>query len=270
MHLIESSNVKQIASEIGLNPSKNKGQNFLIDVEKAKNIANLLKNDENSKVLEIGPGLGSLTYHLLDRCKNLSVIDIDPNVISYLKSFNDNFTIIEQDALTYDLKGYEYIISNIPYSITAPLMEHMLLSGVDAKQFVLMMQKENYTHFHDVSGKEYGPLSVLVHLVGNIKKQFDVGSSSFYPMPKCTSTVFTIDVNLKCSRDELYKAYKSVCSLFNNRRKTILNNLSNIINKDKAKEILNKAGILPSKRPEEISPEQFLLLSRIIVDEKQK
>lgn len=271
MHLVDRESVKDLMAAAFIEPSKDKGQNFLVDVEKCKNIVKLLENNANSQVLEIGPGLGSLTYHLQEVCKNLTLIDVDPHIIYYLQcEVDEHVNVIEGDALKYDVKDYEFIISNIPYNITSDLMEHILLSGENVKQFVLMIQKENFAHFYMTNGSEYGPLSVLVHLLGDIKKAFDVGAASFVPKPKCTSTVFTIEINSNYDRNKAIETYKLAKKLFLNRRKTILNNLGAVIGKDKANELLNQLNISPLKRPEELSPEIFYKINNLINENNNK
>ena len=265
MHLVDKESIKDLMEAAFISPSKDKGQNFLIDFERCKKIVNLLKNDADSKVLEIGPGLGSLTYHLQDKCSNLTLVDVDSRIVYYLQcEVNDNVNIIEEDALKLDLKEYDYIISNIPYSITSPLMERLLLDALNCKQFVLMMQKENFQHFYVTNGSEYGPLSIFTHLLGNIKKEFEVGASSFVPRPKCTSTVFTIETHNKYDREKVISTYKLSKKLFSNRRKTILNNLGNVIGKDVALKVLETLNINPLKRPEELLPEVFYEINNII------
>ena len=250
-----------------INPSKDKGQNFLVDVEISKKIVNLLKNNADSRLIEVGPGLGSLTYHLENKVNILTVIDVDERIVNYLSSeVNESTEIIFGDALKYDFSNYEYVISNIPYNITKDLIVHLLISARNAKQFVFMCQKENFAHFNDVSGSEYGPASVLIHLLGNIKKQFDVKPSSFVPAPKCQSTVFTIDRNNDYDFDLAAKTYKVASKLFLQRRKTILNNLSSLIKKDDAIKILETLNIDVILRPEEISPVQFYELTKLLLE----
>lgn len=265
MQKVSRDNIKYLMELALINPSKDKGQNFLIDEKIAQNIVNLLQNSPNSSIIEIGPGLGSLTYHLENKSSNLSIIDIDKRIVDYLTlEVKSTTKIIYQDALKYDFKNYEYIISNIPYNITTDLINHLLISGINCKQFVFMCQKENFAHFYNVSGSEYGPTSVLIHLLGNIKKAFDVKPGSFVPAPKCVSTVFTIDMIDGVDKEAATKAYKLASSLFLNRRKTILNNLSRIYGKDSASRYLNEASIAYNLRPEDISPEEYLKLHNII------
>ncbi|MCR4879785.1 MAG: 16S rRNA (adenine(1518)-N(6)/adenine(1519)-N(6))-dimethyltransferase RsmA [Bacilli bacterium] len=265
MQQVDRGSVKFLMEIANINPSKDKGQNFLVDTKTCENIVNLLKNDANSRLIEVGPGLGSLTYYLEKKVNNLTVIDIDERIVNYLSNeVNNNTNIIFGDALKYDFSSYEFVISNIPYNITKDLIVHLLISARNAKQFVFMVQKENYAHFTDISGSEYGPSSVLIHLLGNIKKAFDVKASSFVPAPKCTSTVFTIDRNNDYDFDMVVDTYKVASKLFLNRRKTILNNLSSLINKEEAIKILATLNINVILRPEQISPKQYFELTKFI------
>ena len=267
MQLVDRSSVKYLMEIANINPTKDKGQNFLVDVEISKKIVNLLKNKADSRLIEVGPGLGSLTYHLENKVNNLTVIDIDERIVNYLSNeVKESTNIIFGDALKYDFSSYEYVISNIPYNITKDLIVHLLISAKNAKEFVFMCQKENYAHFNDVSGSEYGPASVLIHLLGNIKKQFDVKPSSFVPAPKCQSTVFTIDRNNDYDFDTVAKTYKVVSKLFLSRRKTILNNLSSIVSKEDAIKILESLNIGVILRPEEISPDKFYELTKLLLE----
>ena len=265
MQQVNRDSVKYLMEIAGIVPSKDKGQNFLVDPNIAEIIVNLLKINANSDVIEVGPGLGSLSYYLEKRTNNLTLIDVDTKIIDYLTyEANDNTTLIYGDALKFDFESFEYVISNLPYSITKDLSVHLLISARNAKQFVFMCQKENYAHFSNTSGSEYGALSVLVHLLGNIKKAFDVKPSSFVPMPKCQSTVFVIDRNNNFDFSLVVDTYKVTSHLFLQRRKTILNNLSTLIDKERAIKILETLNIDAILRPEEISPVQFYEITKLL------
>ena len=168
--------------------------------------------------------------------------------------------------MKYDFKDYDIVISNLPYSITKELIVHLLIIANNASQFVFMCQKENFYHFFDTEGSEYGPASILIHLLGNIKKEFDVKPSNFIPMPKCVSTVFTITRNNDYDFDTVVKTYKVANKLFSSRRKTILNNLSSLINKEEAIKILETLNIGVILRPEEITPIKFYELTRLLIE----
>jgi 16S rRNA (adenine1518-N6/adenine1519-N6)-dimethyltransferase len=125
-----------------------------------------------------------------------------------------------------------------------------------------MIQSETYNHFSDTSGKEYGPTSVLIHLLGTIEKLFTVKAGSFYPAPKCNSTVFAIEISNTANRESAIRAFKVAKQLFANRRKTIQNNLVNYLeNKDLAAKLCSDLNINLQLRPEQLSPETYLLIS---------
>ena len=265
MQQVDRSSIKYLMEIASISPSKDKGQNFLVEPLICEKIVKLAKISANSKVIEVGPGLGSLTYYLEKETKNLTIIDVDERVINYLSNeVNDTTYIIFGDALKYDFSNYDIIVSNIPYNITKDLIVHLLKNSKNVSRFVFMCQKENFYHFYDTKGSEYGPSSILIHLLGDIKKAFDVKASSFVPMPKCTSTVFTIKKNSNYDFDLAIETYEVATKLFLNRRKTILNNLSHIINKDDAIKILETLNIDAILRPEEISYDKFYELTRLI------
>ena len=171
----------------------------------------------------------------------------------------NNENLINNDIRKTDVSNYDKIIGNLPYNITTETITYLLSNVRKCKKMVIMCQTEAYPHFADVSGKEYGPASVLLHLIGRINRKLMVKPGSFYPAPKCTSTVFTIEFNDNINWEQANKVYLLAKQLFLNRRKTIYNNLSQYLgNKDKANEVLNKCGIPANYRPEQISPNKFL------------
>ena len=185
-------------------------------------------------------------------------------------NLGEGYNTIYLANVNVSYKDYDIVISNIPYNITKDLIVHLLISARNVTQFVFMCQKENFYHFYDTKGSEYGASSVLVHLLGDIKKAFDVNASSFVPMPKCKSTVFTITRNNNYDFDLVVKTYKVASKLFLNRRKTILNNLCNLINKEEAIKILETLNIDAILRPEEISPENFYHLTTLLIEKGYK
>ena len=271
MQQVDRSNVKYLMEIANINPSKDKGQNFLVDTEICEKIAKLANINANSQVIEVGPGLGSLTYWLESKCNNLTVIDVDERIVSYLSNeVKENTKIIYGDALKYDFSNYDIVVSNLPYSITKDLIVHLIISASSASQFVFMSQKENFAHFVDVKGSEYGPTSILIHLLGNIKKEFDVKPSFFVPSPKCVSTVFTISRHSDYDFKEVIETYKLANKLFLNRRKTILNNLSHIVDKETAIKILATLNLDVILRPEEISPREFYELNKLLKEKSKQ
>ena len=263
---INRSNIFEIVNKANARPDKDYGQNFLVEPDIAKRIVDSALISQDDVVLEIGPGVGSLTHFIETQSNDLTIVDIDERMIAFLKSIygkNERITIVENDIRRQDISKYTKIIGNLPYNITTELIVFLLEKAINAKKMVLMIQSDTYAHFYDVSGKEYGPVSVLLHLLGDTKKVFQVKPGSFRPAPKCSSVVFEINIDPKCTLEEAKQTYVLAKSLFLNRRKTILNNLQNLLkNKEQATALLNECSIEFNKRPEDISPLEYLKLYR--------
>ena len=262
---INRSNINELVNKCDVRPDKDYGQNFLIDPSIASHITDLLELNQNDHVLEIGPGLGSLTHFMFDKC-NLEVCDIDFRMINFLKIFyKEDISYILDDVRKIDVSKYDKIIGNLPYNITTELVTFLLMNS-DAKKMVLMCQSEAFNRFFDLSGENYGPVSILLHLLGKSKKELTVKPGSFYPAPKCNSLVFTFEYAPLTDKETAINVYKLAKSLFLNRRKTILNNLKNY-NKDTQKDeaILKELNIEPTRRPENISPESYLKMYQLLL-----
>ena len=266
---INRSNVFEIVNKADLKPDKDYGQNFLVEPEICSKIVNFLNVENEESIIEVGPGLGSLTHYLSLLNNPVTVVDIDLRMTNFLKVIYDktNIEIVENDIRKVDVSSYKKVIGNLPYNITTEAIQFFLLNANEAKRMVFMIQQETFAHFYDVSGKEYGPTSVLIHLLGKIEKLLTVKAGSFYPAPKCSSIVFAIDIDSANNRDKAVKAFKLSKQLFLNRRKTILNNLTNYLkNKHLALKTLNDLSIEPLLRPEQLSPEKYLAISEYLSD----
>ncbi len=259
---INRSNIMQIVNNSNARPDKDYGQNFLVEPGVCNRIVDALQIENNESVLEIGPGLGSLTHFLDEQTKNLTIVDIDERMIAFLKLIY-KVDIVECDIRKHDVSKYQKIIGNLPYNITSETIVYLLQNAILAKKIVLMIQSDALPHFLDVSGKEYGPSSVLLHLLGKPKKLFSVKAGCFYPVPKCASTVFEINIEHVCDIEEAKAVYSFSRAMFANRRKTIYNNLQNYIkDKDLSLSLLEKCQIKQTDRPEDIPPLSYLELYR--------
>lgn len=253
--------LSQIFNDLGLKANKDLGQNFLTDPNVCERIASSLEINENDYLLEVGGGLGSLTHFLINKSNKFDVVDLDIRMCNFLNTIykEDNVNVINDDVRNVDLKNYTKIIGNLPYYITTELVTQFVTEATNCTQMIFMIQTEAVNRFIDVSGKEYGPISVLIHLLGTSKRLFSVKPGCFCPIPKCGSSVFRIDITNIDNREKCLSVYKMTKSLFLNRRKTILNNLTNYLgDKEKAQNTLQNLNILPTKRPEELEPEQYL------------
>lgn len=256
----------QRISEYKLLAKKEVGQNFLIDPKVASNIVSLLDCQEGEEAIEIGCGAGSLSFFLAQTRANTTLIDIDEGLLTKLKNdFQglENVKIEQQNALKVDYAPYRKIVGNLPYYITSALIERVLLTAVNAMKIVFMVQKEAANRIlAKVGTKDYSPLNVLLNLYGTCKREFNVGHDAFAPAPHVNSTVFSLVPKHELEAKELQGVYSLCCALFAERRKTIANNLKK--QTDDAPEVLGKAKINPSSRPENLTENDYLTLYRLL------
>lgn len=264
---INEKNITDIVKKCGLNPNKSLGQNFLINNNVSFAIANFLTCHQNSNVLEIGPGLGSLTNHLTKY--PLDSVDVDKRMIDFLKIvYQDkkDLCFICDDILNTNVEKYDAIIGNLPYYITTDIITYLLLNAKKANEMVFMIQKEAFPRFSKkVNEDGYSPIGILIDLLGEVKKCLDVKASNFYPNPHVDSIVFkiTLDNNKKIEKN--YNIYKFAKTMFLNKRKTILNNLGNYLkNKSKAEIILKDLNLSFNLRPENLSTNDYINLYEAI------
>ena len=245
--------------------NKSLGQNFLINSKTAEKIVSLLEINEKDNILEIGAGLGSLSYFLAKSSGNSELIDVDERMLMFLnEQFKDakNIKVKRQNILKYDLSGFTKIIGNLPYYITSGIIEKLLLDGKDAQKIVLMTQKEVYPKLLKIN---VSPLSLFLNHVADISSPIEVGRNNFAPVPHVDSVVFVLTPNKNIKNEDNTKLFKTMKQLFLLRRKNILNNLSNLVkNKEKARKILEKMNIDTNKRPEELPIEFYINLLKMI------
>ena len=255
--------------------NKNLGQNFLIDSNITKKIVDCADVTKEDIVIEVGPGIGSMTVELADRAEKVYAVEIDKNIIEPLKEVTaeyDNVEIINQDILKTDLKKeFDFgerkikVVANLPYYITTPIIMKFLKEDINISKMVFMVQKEVAERIVSGPGsKNYGALSVEVQYYAEAKKMFDVSPNCFVPRPDVTSSVILLDVlddaAINVENKELF--FDVVKASFGQRRKTLLNSLynSNIIkgaSKEDIKELLQSVGIEEGTRGERLTIEQF-------------
>ncbi len=249
---------------------KSLGQNFLEDENTLLHIieaASLLPNDH---VLEIGPGKGALTDKLLDKAAQVTALELDERLISFLKkrySGRKNFHLLHIDALSYKPPSTTYkIVANIPYYITSPLLRHYLfeqfLDGNPPKSIIFMLQKEVAQKIMAKKAK-HSLLSLQVHMFGEPKWICSVEKRAFNPRPKVDSAVIKINVNEKAKLDvDLKKLFWLFKVSFAQKRKKLSKNLSNVLNlqANEIKERLTKLGINKDIRAEALSIEEWGLI----------
>lgn len=253
--------VNELFDKYNVGPSKRFGQNFLIDGNIITKIIEAAEID-NKDVVEIGPGLGSLTHSLLPKVKSLTSYEIDEDMIRVIKGEinQDKFKLVEGDFLLVplDWEGKKTLVANIPYNITSDILFKLFEYSHKFERAVIMIQKEVGERLLAVpNDSEYSKLTVTANHFGKISKVSLVKASCFIPAPKVDSMVVKIDFNnnsWKSSKDFVH--FIKIC--FAQRRKTLLNNLKNEFGKEKANEVLIKMGINLTARPQEISYEGFV------------
>ncbi len=252
------------------------GQNFLKDQNVIANIIKEAEITKNSLVIEIGPGTGALTEHLVKEAGKVIAFEIDTDLIPILeaKIKNDNFILINKDILDVDINEAialnigtlenVVIIGNLPYYITTPIILGLLEKNVKASAYVFMVQREVADRLTaKPKTKDYNALSVLMNYKTKTKKCFDVSPQCFNPVPGVWSAVIKLTpfvYEVFPQNEKLF--YEVNRAIFKQRRKTLLNNLQAYgIDKDAALNIFNKLGFKPSVRSEELGVTDIIKLS---------
>lgn len=257
--------------EFGAKPSKKWGQNFLIDDGVASAIVKSLAFESKKRVLEIGPGLGALSSHLVNSGSSIDLLEIDSTMAAHLQNefkFDTNVKVICADVLKSDISGYDYIIGNLPYYITTPIIEKVLANASAESSFVAMVQREVYPRIiAKLGSEEYGPLSIIISYLGSVRQVLKVSKYSFLPAPHVDSLVFKIDFRKDLDRKFANKLIRVTKGMFLLRRKTIMNNLLSYTNdKEKSIRILEDLKTPANKRPEELPLSFYVGLAQLLTD----
>ena len=274
--------VRDLLGRYNFRIKKGLGQNFLIDDNIIKKIVQAAELKSTDTVVEIGPGLGSLTRRLSEKAGRVIAVEIDRNLLPILEETlteYENITLIEADALKIYLKRLvgEYsgsierykIVANLPYYITSPLIMHFLENDFNISRIVVMVQLEVARRLAAKPGsKEYGALTIAVNYYASVETAFRVPPTVFIPKPEVGSAVVCLDVRdgppvSVLNRDDFFALVRAA---FQQRRKTLLNALSGVV-KQFTREawlgMLNEAGIDPLRRGETLDLGEFALLANI-------
>lgn len=280
-------NTIEILQKYHFNFQKKFGQNFLIDthvLEKIISAAGITKDD---MVLEIGPGIGTMTQYLAEAAGKVAAVEIDKNLIPILEdtlSEYDNVMVINDDVLKVDIRGLVEkenggrpvkVVANLPYYITTPIIMGLFESHVPIDSITIMVQKEVADRMQEGPGsKEYGALSLAVQYYAKPEIVVNVPPSCFMPQPKVGSAVIRLTrhseppVTVKSEK----LLFQVIRASFNQRRKTLANGLANYgafgLPKEELQACIEKLGVPVNIRGEALSLEQFAQLSNIIYDHR--
>jgi 16S rRNA (adenine1518-N6/adenine1519-N6)-dimethyltransferase len=271
---------RRILSENEIKPLQSLGQNFLIDGNILDKIVEAAELTEEDQVIEIGPGLGSLTQSIADICSKVIAIEVDERLVRVLKDLflgYHNLEIIHGDVLKEDLKalmassgGAWKVVANLPYYITSPVLSKLLEAKSDIDRIVVMVQREVALRMLAKPGnKDYGAFTLFVQYHCDLSIVHNVPSTAFYPRPDVSSSVVLLEV-LKTPRvhvDDEDLLFRIIRASFGKRRKIISNALSNTpylaFDKDFILRVLKEAGIDSKARAEDLTLEEFALISQI-------
>ena len=279
MKLTDISYIRSQMETHGVNFKKKFGQNFLTNEAVVSRIA----DNAAEGVLEIGPGLGVLTYELCKRAKKVVAVEIDDTIIPLLAENTaefDNLEIINTDVMKVDIKALieekfadcktVSVCANLPYYITTPIIMALAESGAEFESITVMIQKEVVQRFCAAPGTaEYGSISASLAYYGKCRKLFDVSAGNFIPRPNVDSAVMRIDMYkqppVDCDRTMLMKVIRGA---FSQRRKTLVNSLGSEFsqyNKAQLAEFITSIGLPPDVRGEKLSLEKFAELANVIM-----
>ena len=282
MNLCDIKTVKQVMGMFHLTFRKEFGQNFLTDRSVVEDIADACCDDANSTILEIGPGMGTLTYELALRHKSVVALEIDRGlipVLDYTLGEFDNVTVHNEDVMQADLEallapafedGPVSVCANLPYYITSPILMKLLECGLPFDYITVMIQKEVADRLcSPAGGKDYGAITAVLSYYGEAEKLFVVPADKFIPAPKVDSAVIRIRLYKERPYHPKNEAlmFRTIKAAFAQRRKTLSNALAagfSELNKEQINSIITACGFEPSIRGERLDIAQFVVLSNKI------
>lgn len=271
----------EVLQKYQFNFQKKYGQNFLIDphvLDKIVRAADVTKED---CVLEIGPGIGTMTQYLAEQAKKVIAVEIDKNLIPILEdtlSSYSNVTIINEDILKVDMKALSLsenggrpikVVANLPYYITTPIIMSLFESAVPIENITVMVQKEVADRMQTGPGsKDYGALSLAVQYYSKPEIVANVPPNCFIPRPNVGSAVIRLTRYEKppVEVSDAHKMFSLIRASFNQRRKTLVNGLVNgkVAEKEAVLRALEQMQLPPTVRGEALSLSQFAMLSNLL------
>ena len=278
---IKDYKTQELVKKYNFKFSKSLGQNFLIDDSVLSDIVSGAEVNKDDLIIEIGPGVGSLTALLINEAKRVVSIELDNDLIPILQQElgqYENFSLIHKDALKVDFNeiiGEEKsvkLVANLPYYVTTPIIVKLLKEGYNFKSLTIMIQKEVAERIDaEPNCKDYGSLSLLVQYYCNTRIIRRVPPTCFIPRPKVDSIVIRLDrlEEPKVKVKDEHLMFEIIRNAFNMRRKTLWNGVKFLgMNKEKLEEAFGKANIDPKRRGETLTLQEFATLADRIYEAK--
>jgi 16S rRNA (adenine1518-N6/adenine1519-N6)-dimethyltransferase len=275
--LLGAAEIRSLAAELDVTPTKKLGQNFVVDANTVRKIVQVARVAEGDRVVEVGPGLGSLTLAILERGASVTAVEIDHRLAERLPTTarahgvpDDALTIVAADALRVtELPGDPTVlVANLPYNVSVPVLLHFLESFPQLRRGVVMVQAEVGERLAAAPGsKVYGSPSVKAAWYGRWRLAGTVSRQVFWPVPNVDSVLvaFERDEQLRGTEEERRTTFRIVDAAFQQRRKMLRQALSaSLGDSASASSVLEAAGVAPTARGEELSVEDFLRITRTL------
>ncbi len=287
MPLYSPKEVAQLLKRYHIQPKKNLGQNFLVDGNIVRKILEIADIRPGDRILEVGPGLGTMTVEMASQGGCVIAIEIDPDlnkILAETMSPYKNVKLIHEDAMQLDYNTLEEkfpcldqntedhpvkVVANLPYNIAAPLVVKLATSALPLEKLVLMVQKEVARRFAaKPNTKDYGAISVLLQYYFIIEEAFTVSPKVFYPQPRVDSAVLRLlnQESPPVHVDDEKKFFQFIRRAFNQRRKTLVNNILPLYkgNKQELMQTLEQNNFSPRIRGESLTLEEFAQIFKIL------
>ena len=272
--LLGAADVRRIAKELDIRPTKKWGQNFVIDPNTVRRIARVAEVGSGDVVLEIGPGIGSLTLALLETGAQVIAVEIDPRLAKQLPSTitefapqaADRLDVVTADAMEITALPAEptAVVANLPYNVAVPVVLHVLATFPSIERVLVMVQREVADRLCAQPGSRiYGVPSVKARWFGDVRYAGDVGRNVFWPAPNVDSGLVEITRTSVEDRDEADRArvFALVDAAFSQRRKQLRSALSSELGAN-VDEVLRRARIDPTSRGEQLDVADFMAIAR--------
>jgi 16S rRNA (adenine1518-N6/adenine1519-N6)-dimethyltransferase len=271
--LLTPTEIRELASKLDLKPTKKLGQNFVTDQNTVEKIVRTSKVSKDSIVLEVGPGLGSLTLALLATGAKVFAVEIDQRLAELLpitakaKGFSgDQLEVINKDALeitTNEIKNPNILVANLPYNVSVPVIIHILETFPSIENYLVMVQSEVADRLAASPGsRTYGSPSVKLQWYGEVSKAGSVSRSVFWPVPNVDSDLVQITRKKDVDQSIRKELFAVVDAAFSQRRKMLRSALSSMCaGSEKASEILESAQIDPQLRGEALNVDDYVRLT---------
>ena len=271
--LLTPTEIRDLASKLDLKPTKKLGQNFVTDQNTVEKIVRTSKVSKDSIVLEVGPGLGSLTLALLATGAKVFAVEIDQRLAELLpitakaKGFSgDQLEVINKDALeitTHEVQNPNVLVANLPYNVSVPVIIHILETFPSIENYLVMVQSEVADRLAASPGsRTYGSPSVKLQWYGEVSKAGSVSRSVFWPVPNVDSDLVQITRKKDVDQSIRKELFAVVDAAFSQRRKMLRSALSSMCaGSEKASEILESAKIDPQLRGEALNVDDYVRLT---------